>query len=57
MDKASANNKCERDRRSRLAQELLAEVADVEDDSQGEFDSAETVRQMRDERIAQILGT
>ena len=37
-----------------LARELLAEVEDIEDDSQGEHDAAETIRRMRDERIAQI---
>ena len=34
--------------RLRLAEELLAEVADVEDDSQGEFDAVETLRYLRD---------
>jgi len=38
----------------RLAEELLAEVEDIEDDAQGEFDAAAMIRQMRDERIAQI---
>ena len=43
-----------RKERLRLAEELLAEVEDTEDDSQGEFDAAETVQQLRDERTAQI---
>src|SRR5438132_361485 len=37
----------------RLAEELLAECADIEDDSQG-IDTAEVIRRMRDERIAAI---
>jgi len=43
-----------RKERLQLAEELLAEVEDIKDDSQGEFDAAETIRRMRDERIAQI---
>jgi len=40
--------------RLRLANELLAEVENIEDDAQGETDAAEIVRRLRDERIAQI---
>ena len=38
--------------RLRLAEALLAEVADVEDDSQGEFDAVETLRQVREQESA-----
>ncbi len=38
--------------RLRLAEALLAEVADVEDDSQGEFDAVGTLRQLRDGKVA-----
>ena len=40
--------------RLRLADELLAEAEGVEEDSQGGLDSAELIRRMRDERIAQL---
>ncbi|MBI1928624.1 hypothetical protein HYR99_30825 [Candidatus Poribacteria bacterium] len=40
--------------RIRLAEELLAEVEDIEDDSVGEFDAAADIRRMREERIKQI---
>lgn len=40
--------------RLQLAEELLAEVAEIEDDSQGESDAAEAIRGMRDARLAQI---
>jgi DNA polymerase III gamma/tau subunit len=55
-DTADDDRERERIRHNRLqlANELLAEVEDIEDDSQGEFDAAETIRQMRDERIAQL---
>jgi hypothetical protein len=41
--------------RLQLVNELLAEVEDVEDDSQGQFDAAEMIRRMRDERITQMV--
>jgi hypothetical protein len=37
-----------------LANELLAEVDDIDDDAQGESDAAEMIRQMREERVAQL---
>lgn len=40
--------------RQQLADQLLAEVEDVEDDSVGRFDAAETIQQMREERTAQL---
>lgn len=40
--------------RLRLAEELLREVEGMEDDSQGEFDAAEAIGRMREERTAQI---
>lgn len=40
--------------RLRLAEELLIEVEGIEDDSQGEFDAAEAIRRMREERTARI---
>ncbi|MFB0545848.1 MAG: hypothetical protein ACETWB_02965 [Anaerolineae bacterium] len=43
-----------RQERLKLAEELLAEVEDIEDDSQGETDAAALIRKMRAERIAQI---
>ncbi len=38
--------------RLKLAEALLAEVSDIEDDSRGEFSGADTIKQMRDERLA-----
>ena len=35
------------DERLRLVEALLAEVTDVEDDSQGEFDAVKTLRYLR----------
>lgn len=43
-----------RQERLLLAEELLMEVKGIEDDSQGEFDAAEAIRRMREERTAQI---
>jgi hypothetical protein len=40
--------------RLRLAEALLAEVQAIENDAQGDFDAAATIRRMRDARIAQI---
>ena len=40
--------------RLRLAEELLAECNDIEDDSQGEFDATQDIRRMREERVGQI---
>ena len=40
--------------RLKLAERLLAEVEDIEDDSQGEFDAAEDIRRLRDERDRSI---
>jgi hypothetical protein len=36
--------------RLRLAEGLLAEVEDIENDAQGEFDAAADIRRMREER-------
>jgi len=36
--------------RLQLAEELLAECNDIEDDSQGEFDATQDIRRMREER-------
>lgn len=52
--KEESKGESARKERLRLAEELLAEVEDIEDDAQGEFDAAAMIRQMRDERIAQI---
>ena len=41
-------------KRLRLAEELLSEVDCIEDDSQGKFDAAADLRQLREERIKQI---
>ena len=41
-------------KRLRLAEKLLSEVDYIEDDSQGEFDAAADLRQLREERIKQI---
>ena len=38
----------------RLAEDLLSEVDSIEDDSQGKFDAAADLRQLREERIKQI---
>ncbi|MGH7449996.1 MAG: hypothetical protein ACRENG_01490 [bacterium] len=40
--------------RLQLANELLAEVDGLEDDSQGQSDAAEMIRRLRDERMTQI---
>jgi len=40
--------------RLRLVEELLAECSDIEDDSQGKFDAAQDIRQMREKRMSQI---
>ena len=40
--------------RLQLASELLAEVDDIEDDSQGNSDAVDVIRRMRDERMAQL---
>jgi hypothetical protein len=37
-----------------LAKELLAEVDDIADDAQGESGAVQMIRQMRDERVAQL---
>ncbi|GEM_PF-3263656 len=54
----AANGAQEKERKRQaqlqLANELLLEVDDIEDDSLGEFDTTETIRRMRNERIAQI---
>lgn len=38
----------------RLAKLLCDEVEDTGDDTQGEFDAAEDIRRMREERVAQL---
>lgn len=43
-----------RDERLRLAKALCEEVEDVADDAQGEFDAADDIRRLRDERVAQL---
>jgi hypothetical protein len=43
-----------RQARLQLAEQLLAECEGIEDDSQGDIDTAELVRQVRDARIAAI---
>jgi hypothetical protein len=42
------------DERMRLAEELLAEVEDIEDDSQGDQEAAERIQRMRDQRVGQV---
>jgi hypothetical protein len=44
----------DRDERLRLAKVLCEEVEDITDDAQGEFDAAEDIRRMRNERTAQL---
>ncbi len=53
---AATEGEAERMRQVRLqlAEELLAECNDIEDDSQGEFDVTQDIRQMREERVSQI---
>ena len=51
---ASQEESWVRAERLRLATSLLEEVEDIADDSQGEFDAAETLQRLRDERIAQL---
>jgi len=43
-----------RDERLQLAKALCEEVEDVADDARGEFDAAEDIRRMREERVAQV---
>ena len=43
-----------RQKKLQLANELLAEVDDIEDDSQGELDAATDLRRFREERIKRI---
>ncbi len=43
-----------RQERLRLAEELLAECKDIEDDSKGTTNGLSMLRRMRDERIEQI---
>ena len=52
LSAGTVENKTElvREQRLRLAEELLAECSDIEDDSQGEFDAAEDIRRMREKR-------
>lgn len=40
--------------RIQLAQILLAECDDIEDDSQGELDAAENIRLLRETRMSQL---
>ena len=40
--------------RLQLAEELLAECNDIEDDSQGQFDATKDIRRMRKERVGKI---
>jgi hypothetical protein len=40
--------------RIRLAEQLMAEVEDIEDDSQGAFDAVADIRRIREERIEVI---
>ena len=40
--------------RLQLAEELLAECDDIEDDSQGEFDATQDIQRMREERMSRI---
>ncbi|HIE29186.1 TPA: hypothetical protein EYP66_18090 [Candidatus Poribacteria bacterium] len=43
--------------RLQLAEELLAECNDIEDDSQGEFDATQDIQRMREERgMSQICS-
>jgi uncharacterized protein (DUF1499 family) len=40
--------------RLQLASELLAEVDDIEDDSQGKSEAVDIIRRLREERMAQL---
>ncbi|MDQ3814729.1 MAG: hypothetical protein M3347_12360 [Armatimonadota bacterium] len=51
-DQSSVEQQARQDQ-LRLAQELLAEVEDIEDDTQG-TDTAETMRHIRSQRITQL---
>jgi len=42
------------DQKIQLAKELFSEVEDIEDDSQGDFDSVTDVNRLRKERIKHI---
>ena len=54
IEKVENDMKRSRRKRLQLAEELLAEVDDIEDDSQGKFDAAADLRRLREERIKQI---
>ena len=46
-----------RKKKLQLCEELLEEVSDITDDSQGFFDASETINRLRDERISEICST
>jgi len=52
LSAVTTENNAERVRQVRLqlAEELLAECSDIEDDSQGEFDATQDIRRMREGR-------
>ena len=54
IEQIEDNTEKRQQRKLQLVEELLAEVDDIEDDSQGEFDAAIDVRRCREERIKQI---
>lgn len=43
-----------RDERLQLAKLLCEEVEDIADDTRGEFDAADDIRRMREERVSQL---
>ena len=54
IDQMESEAEKTRNERVRLAKQLLSEVKDVEDDSQGEFDVVEDIKRLRQERIKRI---
>ncbi len=54
IEEIEGNMKGTRQKKLQLAENLLAEVDDVEDDSEGKFDATKDIRRLREERTEQI---
>jgi hypothetical protein len=54
IEQMESNMEIWQQKRLQLAEKLLAEVDDIEDDSQGESDAAEDIRRLREERDEKI---
>jgi len=54
IDQIESKAEKSKNKRLQLAKHLLAEVEDVKDDSQGEFDVVDDIKRLRQERIKRI---